>query len=142
MNRMTRDQAHAQLAGDVHADLAATSAMLELLERQFDQALRHSSAELAAVAGEFTPALEAMVARRVRRVSLIRALLGPDATMAALIGNLPQPARAELAAAWAELELRVRACKEATVRNSALLADQFTVMQRVLYGEDQVYAPR
>jgi flagella synthesis protein FlgN len=36
----------------------------------------------------------------------------------------------------------VRACQQVTTRNSALLADQFTVMQRVLHGEEQVYAPR
>jgi flagella synthesis protein FlgN len=142
MNRMTRDQAHAQLLGDVRADLDAAAAMLELLERQFDAALRHRSAELAALAAEFTPALEAMEARRVRRVSLIRALLGPAATMASLLGKLQEPARAELSAGWEELERRVRACKEATARNGALLADQFTVMQRVLHGEEQVYAPR
>jgi flagella synthesis protein FlgN len=140
--KMTRDQAHAQLLGDVRADLAAAGIMLELLERQFEAALRRHSAELSALAAELTPALEAMEERRVRRVALVRALLGPEATMATLIGTLAEPARAQLAAAWSELERHVRACKEATARNSALLADQFSVMQRVLYGEEEVYAPR
>jgi flagella synthesis protein FlgN len=35
----------------------------------------------------------------------------------------------------------VRDCKEATARNGNLMADQYTVMQRVLHGEDQLYAP-
>jgi flagella synthesis protein FlgN len=29
-----------------------------------------------------------------------------------------------------------------TTRNGALLAEQFSIMQRVLHGEEQVYAPR
>jgi flagella synthesis protein FlgN len=142
MNRMTRDQAHAQLAADVRADLAATAAMLELLERQFDAAVRHKSDELAALAAELAPALDAMEARRLLRVSLVRALAGQEGTMATLIVSLQEPARAAVSSDWAELEQRVRACQQATTRNSALLADQFTVMQRVLHGEEQVYAPR
>ena len=142
MNRMTRDQAHAQLAADVRADLAATGAMLALLERQFDAAVRHNSDELAALAAELAPALDAMETRRVLRVSLVRALAGQEGTMATLIASLQEPARTAVSGDWAELEQRVRACKQATTRNSALLADQFTVMQRVLHGEEQVYAPR
>ncbi|GAB3425094.1 flagellar protein FlgN [Massilia agilis] len=142
MSRMTRDQAQAQLAGDVRADLAAVGAMLELLDRQFAAALHHKSAELAALTAELAPALDAMEARRVRRLSLVRALHGPAAAMADLIAALPPTAQTALAADWAELERRVRACKEATARNTALMTEQFSVMQRVLHGEEQIYAPR
>lgn len=142
MSRMTRDQANAELRADVGADLEATSAILELLQRQFDAAIRHRTAELAELAAQLEPALEQMETRRQRRVSLVRALHGLEATMASLIGALPQPAREQLAADWAELESRVRACKEATTRNANLLAEQFSVMQRVLHGEEQLYAPR
>lgn len=142
MSRMTRDQAQAQLGDDVRADLEATSAILDLLQRQFEAAVRHRGAELAELAAALEPALEQMETRRQRRVSLVRALHGLDATMAGLIDAMPQPARARLAADWAELENRVRACKEATTRNANLLAEQFSVMQRVLYGEEQLYAPR
>jgi flagellar biosynthesis protein FlgN len=142
MSRMTRDQAHAQLGEDVRADLEAACAILGLLQRQFEAAVRHQSAELAALAGELERALEQMEARRQRRLSLVRALHGEQATMASLVEALPQPARARMAADWAALENRVRACKEATTRNANLLAEQFSVMQRVLYGEEQLYAPR
>lgn len=142
MTRMTRDQARAQLAADVGADLDAAAAMRALLERQFGAALRHRSAELAALSAALAPALEAMEARRVRRVALVRALHGAGAGMAALIAALPDAQRAALAADWAELERRVRACQEATARNSALMTEQFSVMQRVLHGEEQIYAPR
>jgi len=141
-NRMTRQQASAALADGVAQDLAAAKAILALLERQFDAALRHQGAELAALAEELSPALDAMDARRLQRVALVRALLGSEGTMAGFIAAQPEPGRAQLAANWGELERVVVACKAATTRNSNLLADQFTTMQRVLQGGDGTYAPR
>jgi flagella synthesis protein FlgN len=142
MNRMTRDQAVYRLAEGVQADLAACAEVQGLLERQFDAAVRHRSSELAAMAAALTPALDAMDARRQQRVALVRALLGPDATMNELVATLDGAARAELAANWRELEQMVIECKRMTTRNSDLLAEQFSIMQRVLHGEEQVYAPR
>ena len=141
-SRMTRQQAVAALIEGVDQDLAAAAAILTLLERQFDAALRHQGAQLTALAEELAPALDAMDARRRQRVALVRALQGPDGTMAGFIVTQPEPARAPLAAAWSELERVVVACKAATTRNSNLLADQFTVMQRVLTDGDGTYAPR
>lgn len=140
--RMTRQQAVAALADGVDQDLAAANAIHALLERQFEAALRHQGAELAALAAELTPALDAMDARRKQRVALVRALNGIDATMGGFIAAQPEPARAKLAAAWTDLERLVVACKLATTRNGNLLAEQFTVMQRVLHGGDGTYAPR
>jgi flagella synthesis protein FlgN len=142
MTRMTRDQAMAKLTAGIDADLAASSSMLELLERQFDAALRHQSAQLAELAGLLMPALEAMEQRRVQRVSLVRALLGPDGDMAKLIAGVAAPARVKLAADWHALEQMVLECKRLNARNSALLTEQYSIMQRVLHGEEGIYAPR
>jgi flagella synthesis protein FlgN len=142
MTRLTREQALARLAQGVADDLAGCRALLDLLERQFDAALRHRSAELGELAAALAPALDAMDQRRLQRVSLVRALLGPDATMAELIASLAAPAREALDAQWRELEQLVVECKRLNSRNSALLADQFSIMQRVLHGEEQLYAPR
>lgn len=142
MSKMTRQQAAAALAEGVGQDLAAANAIHALLERQFEAALHHQGAELARLATELTPALDAMDARRRQRVALVRALLGNEGTMAGFIAAQPEPGRAALAAAWSELERVVVACKAATTRNGNLLADQFTVMQRVLQGGDGTYAPR
>ena len=142
MTRMTRQQAVQALVDGVQLDLEAARAILVLLERQFQAALRHKGSELAALAEELTPALDAMDGRRRQRVALVRALHGNEATMAQFIAVQPEPGRARLAAAWTELERLVVACKAATTRNGNLLADQFTTMQRVLHGEDQTYAPR
>lgn len=142
MTRMTRGEAHAKLQGGLRADLDASAEILALLEQQFECALRHQSARLAELATLLEPALASMEARRAERLSLVRALLGAQGTMAALLDSLPAPQRALMAADWADLEQRVVACKQATTRNSTLLAEQYSVMQRVLHGEEQTYAPR
>ena len=142
MSKMTRDQAVAKLAAGIQADMAASSTLLELLERQFDAALRHRSADLAALADQLMPALDAMEQRRVQRVALVRALLGPDADMAQLIASLAAPVRAPVAADWHALEQMVLECKRLNARNSALVTEQYSIMQRVLHGEEQTYAPR
>jgi flagella synthesis protein FlgN len=142
MSRMTRQQAQTLLADGVQADVRDSAEVLALLERQFEAALRHRSSELTQLAEALTPLLDAMEARRQQRVSLVRALLGPDGTMAGYIATLPSQAEAAFSAAWADLERTVQACKEASSRNGSLLAEQFTVMQRVLHGEDGIYAPR
>ena len=142
MSRMTRQQANLLLADGVQADVRESAEVLALLERQFEAALRHQSSELTQLADSLTPLLDAMEARRQQRLSLVRALLGDRATMGDYIGSLAEPARSALAAAWSDLESTVQACKAATTRNGSLLAEQFTVMQRVLHGEDDTYAPR
>lgn len=142
MSRMTRQQAQAALADGVQADVRDSAEVLALLERQFEAALRHQSSELTQLAGLLTPLLDAMEARRQQRVSLVRALLGSSGTMTQYIATLPGQAQAAFSAAWSDLERTVQACKEATTRNGGLLAEQYTVMQRVLHGEDGIYAPR
>jgi flagella synthesis protein FlgN len=142
MNRMTRDQAVAKLAAGIKADLAECATLLDLLGQQFDAAVRHQGARLAGLAEQLMPSLDAMEQRRVQRVALVRALHGPDADMAQLIAGLAPAARAPLAADWDALTESVLECKRLNTRNSMLLTDQFSVMQRVLHGEDQTYAPR
>lgn len=140
--RLTRQQANLLLADGVQADVRDSAEVLALLERQFEAALRHRSSELTGLAERLTPLLDAMEARRQQRVSLVRALLGERGTMGDYIAGLAEPARGALAAAWSDLESTVQACKAATTRNGSLLAEQYTVMQRVLHGEDDTYAPR
>lgn len=142
MSKMTRQQAQAVLVDGVQADVRDSAEVLALLERQFEAALRHRSAELTELATLLAPLLDAMEARRQQRVSLVRALLGEGGTMEGFVASLAEPARGALAAAWANLESTVQACKAASTRNGNLLAEQYTVMQRVLHGEDDTYAPR
>jgi len=142
MSRLTRDQAVLRLLDGIDADLGACGTIRDLLESQFQAALRHRAAELAALAERLTPELEAMEQRRQQRVQLVRALLGPQATMDDLFGSLPGLLRTRGQTGWDKLEALVRDCKQATVRNGNLMAEQFTIMQRLLHGEDDTYAPR
>jgi flagella synthesis protein FlgN len=142
MGRLTRDQAVTRLLDGIRHDMQACATIRDLLERQFQAALRHRAAELGALAEELMPQLDAMEQRRQQRVQLVRALHGASATMDDLLNGLPAAQRPRAAADWAELEQQVRDCKQATARNGNLMADQYTVMQRVLHGEDQLYAPR
>ncbi|TFW29695.1 flagellar export chaperone FlgN [Massilia horti] len=142
MTRMTRGQANAALVDGVRTDLAACAEIRALLERQFEAALRHQSALLTELAAELAPLLDAMEARRQQRVTLVRALFGPEGQMGQFIAALAEPVRGKLAADWQQLEDLVRDCKTATIRNGNLLAEQFSVMQRVLHGEEETYAPR
>lgn len=142
MNRMTRDQAVAKLAAGLKDDLAACATLLDLLERQFNAALRRRGAELAELAAQLMPALDAMEQRRLQRVALVRALLGPEGDMARLIAGLPSGAKDALAADWETLERMVAECKRLNVRNGALMTEQYSIMQRVLHGEEHTYAPR
>ena len=142
MATLTRQQANALLLEGVQRDLNEATTIHTLLEKQFEAAVHHRSFELTALADGLAPLLDAMEARRQQRLQLVRALLGPDATMAQYSASLEAAARATFDAAWNALETIVRDCKEATTRNSQLLAEQYSVMQRVLHGEDEVYAPR
>jgi flagella synthesis protein FlgN len=142
MGRLTRDQAVARLLDGIQADLGACATIRELLERQFQAALRHRAAELGELAEQLMPQLDAMEQRRQQRVQLVRALHGADAGMDTLLNGLPAAQRSLASADWERLEQLVRDCKQATTRNGSLMADQYTVMQRVLHGEDQLYAPR
>jgi flagella synthesis protein FlgN len=142
MGRLTRDQAVARLLDGIQADLQACAVIRDLLERQFQAALRHRGAELGVLAEELMPQLDAMEQRRQQRVQLVRALHGAAAGMDDLLNALPAAQRSRAASDWERLEQLVRDCKQATTRNGNLMADQYTVMQRVLHGEDQLYAPR
>jgi flagella synthesis protein FlgN len=142
MGRLTRDQAVTRLLDGIQADIQACGAIRALLERQFQAALRHRAAELGELAEALLPQLDTMEQRRQQRVQLVRALHGASATMNDLLNGLAQTQRARAGADWERLEQLVRDCKQATARNGSLMADQYSVMQRVLHGEDQLYAER
>jgi len=142
MGRLTRDQAVARLLDGIQSDIEACGVVRELLERQFEAALRHRAAELSSLAEQLMPQLDSMEQRRQQRVQLVRALHGANAGLDQLLNGLPPAQRTSAGADWQRLEALVRDCKQATARNGSLMADQYTVMQRVLHGEDQLYAPR
>ncbi|HEV7816298.1 MAG TPA: flagellar protein FlgN, partial [Janthinobacterium sp.] len=99
------------------------------------------SARLTELGDTIMPELKTMEARRRQRVGLVAALLGPEAGMRQVFDLLKGGSRLALESNWSELEHMVLDCKRRNTRNSALLTEQYSIMQRVLHGEDQIYAP-
>jgi flagella synthesis protein FlgN len=128
------------LAG-IGADLAAYAALKTALQQQFEASLRHKAADLAAAAETIGTLVDAMQQRRAERVALVQRLVGETGNMAQAFALLKNTAREKMEADWKSLELAVIECKRLSKRNGDLLAEQFTIMQRVLHGEEQIYAP-
>jgi flagella synthesis protein FlgN len=62
--------------------------------------------------------------------------------MDALFDALDAGRRDAAHADWRRLEQLVRGCRDAAARNGSLMADQHAIMQRLLHGEMETYAPR
>ncbi|UMR29890.1 flagellar protein FlgN [Massilia sp. MB5] len=141
MNQLTRQQAMLSLLQGVAADKAAYRTLLGLLEQQFEAALRHRQARLGELAQEISALVDTMEARRRERVELAARLVGAQGGMEQVFALLKHEPRARLEADWAELEQMVREAKACGKRNGDLLAEQYTIMEKVLKGEDQIYEP-
>jgi flagella synthesis protein FlgN len=137
----TRQEAMKQLLGGIAEDLIGYQQLGALLDQQFDAALRHQGPRLTEVAEAISALVDAMQQRRQHRVALVQRLLGPTATMMQAFALLKNAARERMEADWKTLEQMVIECKRLGKRNSDLLVEQYSIMQRVLHGEEQIYAP-
>ena len=138
---ITRQEAVRRVLHGIAEDRQGYPALLALLEEQFQATLRHRSAQLTLLADQVIAAVEELDARRRQRVSLVAALLGPKGDMPQLFALLQEEARAAALADWAALEQMVLECKRLNARNSELMTEQYSIMQRVLRGEEDTYAP-
>ncbi|MBV7535134.1 flagellar export chaperone FlgN [Duganella sp. sic0402] len=138
---MSRQDAMRLLLAGIAADLQAYAQLQQALQQQFEAALRHKSSELAAAADAISALVDAMEQRRAERVALVQRLVGETGNMAQAFALLKNTAREKMEADWSLLEQAVTECKRLSKRNGDLLAEQYTIMQRVLHGEEQIYAP-
>lgn len=138
---MTRQDAMRALLAGIAEDLRAYPALQDLLDQQFNAALRHQAAQLGQAAEAISTLVDTLQERRAQRVALAQRLLGPTANMAQAFALLKNAAREKIESDWKTLETMVVECKRLSKRNSDLLLEQHTIMQRVLHGEDQLYAP-
>jgi len=141
VSAMSRQDAMRALLAGIADDLQAYAQLQELLHDQFRAALRHKASELQAVAEAIGTLVDAMQQRRSDRVALVQRLVGETGNMAQAFALLKNAAREKMEADWASLETAVLECKRLSKRNGDLLAEQYTIMQRVLHGEEQIYAP-
>ena len=138
---MTRGRALADIVRGVEADRHAYRTLRGLLEEQFAAALRHDAAALATLAATITGLVGEIEGRREERVARCATLVGTGTRMDAILPLLPEASRKAFVAAWRELEAQVRECKELNARNGRLMTEQNQIMQRVLHGEVDTYAP-
>lgn len=138
---ITRQEAVRRVLQGMTDDSVGYGALQTLLEEQFQATLQHQSTRLTALADQVIAAVEPLDARRRQRVSLVTALLGPQGDMPKLFALLQEDARATAERDWVALEQMVLECKRLNARNSDLLTEQYSIMQRVLHGEEDTYAP-
>jgi flagella synthesis protein FlgN len=129
------------LLDGIKADLQTYQHMLDLIAQQFEAAVRHQSERLGDIAKEIGALVDVLEARRAQRVELATRLTGPTPSMEQVFALLKPEPRARLEADWAQLEAMVQTAREMGRRNADLLAEQYTIMQRVLHGDDQTYEP-
>lgn len=129
------------LLDGIKADLQSYQQMLDLIAQQFEAAISHQSERLGEIAKEIGAMVDVLEARRVQRVELATRLTGPTPSMEQVFVLLKPEPRARLEADWAQLEGLVQTAREMGRRNAELLAEQYTIMQRVLHGDDQTYEP-
>ena len=134
-------QAAALLLQDLRNDLQEARQLRVLLNLQFDALLKHDPKPLPALAVDIVASIERMQQRRARRVALVLRLVGPRAGMAEVLAGLSPSLKTMGEAWWAALQELVRDCKDANLRNCALLTQQHELMQRVLEPDSDLYAP-
>ncbi|WP_024303375.1 flagellar protein FlgN [Pseudogulbenkiania sp. MAI-1] len=140
---MSREASFRQLLGDMRSDLADYQQLETLLEQQFRGALSHDAANLADTGEQILTLAGRLDARRLTRVELAARLLGRERRLSIeeVLAQLPTAPRQACEALWATLRERVAHCKTLNERNGRLLTAQHDSMERVLFGEKDIYVP-
>lgn len=132
-----------RLKQGLHADLQDYRRLQKVLAMQFEAIVQHRSKLLEDIAAKVVKLVEEMEARKKERVQIVVALLGREnpPSMEALLSLLPKPYNQLIPPLWQELGTLVKDCKELNTRNCNLLTAQNEIMQQVLNGEADTYAP-
>jgi flagella synthesis protein FlgN len=141
---MTVREALGRLIKGVHADLGDYRTLRELLDAQFDAALKHRSAVITDVADRISALTAQLDKRRAERLALAKVLAGKQSnvTISAVSARLPANARPAFDEWWQTLEQLVQECKRLNQRNCDLLMNQQEILQRVLQADaGGTYAP-
>ncbi|HWK50985.1 MAG TPA: flagellar export chaperone FlgN [Steroidobacter sp.] len=141
---MTVREALGRLIKGVHADLGDYRALRELLDVQFEAALKHRSAVISDIAERISALTAQLEKRRAERVALAKVLVGKQSnvTISAVSARLPVTARPAFDEWWQTLEKLVQECKRLNQRNCDLLMNQHEILQRVLQADGGgTYAP-
>lgn len=141
---MTAREALGRLIKGVHADLGDYRTLRELLDVQFEAALKHRAAMISDIAERITELTAQLEKRRLERVALAKVLIGkqPNVTISAVAARLPASTRTTFDEWWQSLEKLVQECKRLNQRNCDLLMNQHEILRRVLQAAGgDTYAP-
>lgn len=141
--RMTRSECLARFVKGVQMDMDGYRQLRELLDEQFQAALRHQTEPLREIAHRIEVLVNALEARRRERVALVEHLYGAanSGALQQVFEMLPERTRAKVRAWWDALEGLVCECKALNARNGRLLMEQYEIMRRLMGEESDIYAP-
>lgn len=137
-------EALGKMLSDMHADRTGYARLRELLDAQFQAALRHQGQELVGLAEQISGLVDELEARRAERSRLLTLLMGREVapSIDALLQRLPAKVGQTITVAWQGLEQQVRECKSMNLRNCQLITEQHALMQRAMGIEEPGYAQR
>ncbi len=138
---MNRSTALSKLMRGVGEDVRDYQTLRKLLQQQFDAALAHQTVHLSGLAERITEMTGVLEQRRLQRIDLVSALSGTGSSVATAFALLTGAQHETVQAGWGALEALVRECKELNERNCRLMMDQYSIMQRLLHGEEETYVP-
>ncbi|PZP35653.1 MAG: hypothetical protein DI603_02430 [Roseateles depolymerans] len=117
----------------------------QLLERQFQAALRHAAAEIGEISEEIASQVQLIEAQGRRDREVLAALLGSEhgrPSVRELLRRLPRQKAAPLLQRWRALQRQLADCKALNLRNNQLMTEQQALMQQLLGREEHIYAER
>lgn len=140
---MSRNDIILNLSRGLNQDLLAYRRLKEQLAAEFDAAMYHDSARLAAISEVVEQLAGEIESRRQERVDLVSQLFDNDrnARMEQVFSLLPEAPSRMFRGWWSELESLVHECKAQNARICRLLTDQQEIMQRILGDREDIYAP-
>lgn len=133
-----------QLGDGLRQDLSAYDDLRELLNRQFNAALKHDADQMSELSARILTQVAALDVQRARRRELLVSLLGSavEPSVRSLLQRLPASMAQPIAVQWRALEQALTACKTLNLRNCQLISEQQALMQQLMGREEHVYAQR
>lgn len=128
-----------QFATDLQSDIKAYQDLIVLLDEQFSASVQQQTAQLSRVLEQISGQLAVIEVRRARRSQMIQTSKAADCE--ALMALFPAALQQACLSKWQQLGTLLRQAKQLNQRNGEFILSQQEIMQRVLFGEQDIYDP-
>ncbi|MCX7204984.1 MAG: flagellar export chaperone FlgN [Proteobacteria bacterium] len=128
-----------QFATDLQSDVKAYEDLIGLLDAQFTASVQQQTTQLSDVLGQISVHLAAIEVRRARRSQIIKTSKVADCE--ALMALFPAALQQACLSKWQQLGALLSQAKQLNQRNGEFILSQQEIMQRVLFGEQDIYDP-